>query len=160
MDRKQRIDRPHMAKGYGISDDPSQGMLTWEWARARLEASRNYWVATVRADGRAHAMPVWGVWLDDELWFGTDPDSVKGRNLARRADCVMHLESGDDVVILEGSARVNADPGTMRRVCDAYEAKYTFRPNESDAFRVFAPTRVLLWREQDFPTSATRITFG
>lgn len=158
MDRTPRVDRPQMPAGYGISDDPQNGTLTWEWARERLTASRNYWIATARADGRAHAMPVWGVWLDDELWFGTDPDSVKGRNLARRPDAVVHLESGDDVVILEGRARVNADSAAMRHVCDLYEAKYAFRPAESDAFWVFAPDRALLWREADFPTSATRVS--
>jgi hypothetical protein len=74
--------RPRFAPGYGISDD-AEGMLPWSWAVERLTAGRNYWVATTSPDGRPHAMPVWGVWLDDGLWFGTSGRSRKGRNLAR-----------------------------------------------------------------------------
>lgn len=158
-DAAPRIDRPHMPGGYGITGDPGAAALTWDWASERLEASRNYWIATSRGDGRAHAMPVWGVWLGDQLWFGTDPASIKGRNLSRQSDAVVHLESGDEVVILEGHARRNEDAAAMRRICDVYEAKYAFRPGEGDDFWTFTPDRALLWREADFVNSAVRITF-
>ncbi|MEI6136703.1 MAG: pyridoxamine 5'-phosphate oxidase family protein [Chloroflexota bacterium] len=36
-----------------------------ERALARLRTAMNYWIATTRPDGRPHAAPVWGVWLDD-----------------------------------------------------------------------------------------------
>ena len=53
-------------EGYGLSES-EEGMLSWGWAVERLVAARNYWVSTTRPDGRPHAMPVWGVWLDDAL---------------------------------------------------------------------------------------------
>ena len=53
-------------KGYGIPES-EEGMLRWNWAAERLEQARNYWVSTSRPDGRPHAMPVWGIWLDDAL---------------------------------------------------------------------------------------------
>ncbi len=72
--------------------------------RTSCSPRRNYWVCTTRADGRPHAMPVWGLWLDDAVLFSTDPESVKARNLAARPDVVVHLESGDDVVVVDGRA--------------------------------------------------------
>ena len=59
-----RSGRPHMP-GYGIlGPDGGTGLLPWSWAEERLRDSRNYWLATVRPDGRPHVMPVWAVWDD------------------------------------------------------------------------------------------------
>lgn len=66
--------------------------------------ARNYWVVTTRSDGKPHSVPVWSIWLDETFYFGTDRRSRKGRNLATNPGLVVHLESGDDVVILEGVA--------------------------------------------------------
>ena len=46
----------------------------------------------------------------------------------------------------------------LQRLADAYEAKYDHRPTDeqTDGVYVVRPARVLAWREQDFPTSATR----
>ena len=63
--------RPYMP-GYGIPKERA-GMLPWSFAKERLATSHDYWLATVWPDGRPHVMPVWGAWLDDELWFSTDP---------------------------------------------------------------------------------------
>src|SRR3712207_2502017 len=151
-----RTDRPDM-EGYGITTD-REGMLAWSWASEQLAAARNYWVSTTRPDGRPHAAPVWGVWLDETFYFGTGSTSRKGRNLARNPAVVVHLESGDESVILEGVAEPVTDPSLLQRYADAYEAKYQFRPDTSNpegTFRLRA--RVAFgWRERDFPTSATR----
>lgn len=127
-----------------------------------LVAARNYWVATARPDGRPHASPVWGLWLDGAFLFATDPASQKGRNLAANPDLVVHLESGDDVVILEGRAEEVADPSLLERFTEAYEDKYQVRPEvdpaQSGVYRL-RPRVVFAWRERDFPTSATRWRF-
>ena len=61
--------RPHMP-GYGIAGPTEgRGLLPWSWAEERLTRSHDYWVATVRADGRPHLMPVWGAWDGGALWF-------------------------------------------------------------------------------------------
>ena len=77
-------------------------MVSWEWAVERLEAARNYWLATTKADGSPHAMPVWGLWLDGVVLFSTSPDSIKARNFGRDPRAVMHVADGEDIVILEG----------------------------------------------------------
>lgn len=155
------VERPNIIPGYGISTD-ADGMLPWEWVTEWLTSSRNYWIGTTRADGRPHTIPVWGLWLDEAVYFSTDPESWKGRHLAARPDAVIHLESGDEVVICEGTIeRVMAD-GLPAGFVPAYAAKYGHEMDTSDlafGFYRMRPSRVLAWREQDFPTSATRFSF-
>jgi len=145
-----RADRPRFSASYGISSG-DEGLLTWDWALERLGASRNYWISTTRADGRPHAMPVWGVVWEGALWFGTG--GVKQRNLERTGQLVAHTESGDEVVILEGTAALHAVP---RGLVDVYEAKYAYRPSDDSRFFRVDPAVAYAWREADYPTSATR----
>ena len=149
-----RSSRPSFESGYGVSTE-AEGMLPWSWADERLAASRNYWVVTAGADGEPAAAPVWGVWADSAVYFGTDPNSGKGRNLARDPRVVVHLESGDEVVILHGEAEVvEVDDSVL----DAYEAKYGYRPPGKRLFRL-RPRRALAWLEADYPKTATRFDF-
>jgi PPOX class probable F420-dependent enzyme len=152
--------RPRMDKGYLIPDTPPQ--LEWGWVEEQLAKSRNYWITTVRKNGRAHAMPVWGLWMDGAVMFSTGRGSVKARNIARDAEMVVHLESGDEVVIIEGRAEVETDKQVLGRFVEAYEKKYDFRPDPNDGegmyYRV-RPRVVLAWTEKDFQNSAARWEF-
>ena len=156
--------RPAM-QDYGISDEPD-GLLPWSYASQQLTAARNYWIGSTRPDGRPHAAPVWGVWLDGVLYFGTGSGSVKARNLAANPALVVHLESGDEVVILEGEAQwlTDVDPALWERIADHYAAKYPgFRPDPPSPqgpFVALRPKIAFGWLEQDFVRSATRWTFG
>lgn len=149
-----------MTPAYGISADPRSG--EWSEIAGKIEASRNYWICTTRKDGRPHAMPVWGVWLDGALYFSTDPNSVKGRNLRRTGQVVVHLESGDDAVIIEGTIEQVTDRATLTAFADVYNTKYQFRPDPDDpnglTVRV-VPSVANTWLERDFPNSATRWEF-
>jgi Pyridoxamine 5'-phosphate oxidase len=144
-----RASRPGFGPRYGISES-EEGLLSWEWALERLTASRNYWISTTRPDGRPHAMPVWGVVHEGELWFGTG--GVKARNLRRTGQLVAHTESGDECVILEGTAE---ERETTETLLGAYEAKYDFRPDRGRLW-VVRPSLAYAWRERDYPQSATR----
>jgi hypothetical protein len=93
------------------------------------------------------------VWADGAVYFGTNPRSQKGRNLARDPRVVVHLESGDEVVILHGEVERSE---LEEPIADAYEAKYDYRP--PGLLRV-RPRRALAWLETDFPTTATRFDF-
>ncbi len=148
-----------MPAGYGVPTDASgSGLIPWSWADGRLTASRNYWLCTTRADGRPHAAPVWGVWHGGRVWFGTDPASQKGRNLARSPEAVVHLESGDETVILEGTVEIVRDADALAPVLDAYEAKYGMRP-ETGGLYAFRPRVANTWTESDFTHTAVRWTF-
>jgi hypothetical protein len=146
--------RPAFDPGYGISND-DEGMLPWSWADERLAVSRNYWIVTSGEDGEPSAAPVWGVWADGAVYFGTNPRSRKGRNLARDPRAVIHLESGDEVVILHGEVEIYEVEDS---ILDAYEAKYGYRPPGKSLFRL-RPRRALAWLEADFPKTATRFDF-
>lgn len=154
-----RRSRPGFGPSYGISTD-EDGMLEWRWADARLSASRNYWIASTSPDGRPSVVPVWGVWVDGAVYFGTNSQSRKAQNLERDPRVVVHLESGDDVVILHGEIErfVLTDP-----IADAYSEKYDYRPNpdetSAEGWYRLRPRRALAWLERDFPNTATRFDF-
>lgn len=105
---------------------------------------------------------VWGVWLDGALYFGTDRRSRKARNLATNQGTVIHLESGDDAVILEGVAEEIAGRSVIGRIDAAYLAKYKMRLTEAPGELVICAVRphvTLARRERDFPRTATRWRF-
>jgi PPOX class probable F420-dependent enzyme len=137
--------------------------LAWDWARRRLVTAHNYWISTTRPDGRPHAMPIWGLWIDETFLFSTARRSRKARNLARDPRLIVHLESGDQTVILEGRAREITDRALLDRYATTYHSKYRYRPDPADRAQVtygVRPARAYAWRERDFPASATRWRFG
>ncbi len=136
-------------------------MLAWKHVVEKLTNARNYWVCTTRADGRPHAMPVWGFWHDNAVVFGTGTATVKGRNLKANPNVVIHLESGDDVVILECVAE-EADYAAVVKEVDAMcRKKYNMAAQvmPESVMYIARPRVALAWREKDFPTSATRWVF-
>lgn len=154
--------RPTM-KNYGIHET-EEGLLDWSWVSEQLTQSQNYWIATTRPDGRPHAAPVWGVALDDVVYFGTSKDAVKTRNLQANPQVVLHLESGDDCVIIEGEVVEITDIAILEKMATAYPTKYpSFKPTaeELQANMNYAvkPKIVMAWKESDFPKTATRWLF-
>jgi hypothetical protein len=135
--------------------------LPWSHAEERLQRSRNYWICTSRPDGRPHSAPVWGFWHAGALYFGTHGDTRKAQNIFRNPNVSVHLESGDDVVILEGEA-TQVDEKALARELDAAARKKYGMPmvivSGAVAFCV-RPRVVLAWTEQDFPNNSTRWDF-
>ncbi len=161
-DGKPTRTRPHMPD-YGITS-AAEGMIAWEWVDEQMGEARNYWVCSTRPDGRPHASPVWGVWLDGALYFASALSSRKARNFTANPEAVVHLESGDDVVILEGVVEVVRDPALLERIVDVYEAKYPpERPDTSEEsgalFFTLRPRVAFAWQEHSFPNTATRWRF-
>jgi hypothetical protein len=152
---------PHVPALYGLK--PRKKYLPWSHAEERLTRSRNYWICTARPDGRPHSIPVWGFWAGGAFYFGTGRSSRKGKNLAHNSAVSVHLESGDDVVILEGSAVEVSDKATLKRLDGLSKKKYkmplTTIPGETVLYGV-CPRVVLAWTEKDFPNNATRWEFA
>jgi general stress protein 26 len=152
---------PQVPSLYGMKSPHK--FLPFAHADERLTKSRNYWICTSRPDGRPHSIPVWGFWLDGALYFGTARATRKARNLAHNPAISVHLESGDDVVILEGiAAEVDLnDKPIFQKLDAACRAKYKMPlmvMPESVVYRV-QPRVVLAWTESDFPNNATRWQF-
>lgn len=160
MSQRPRATRPHMP-GYGLPEG-DQGLRPWSWAEQILADGHNYWVATVRPDGRPHAMPVWAVWLDGALWFSTGAESRKARNLAARAECSVGTERGPNAVIVEGAATRLAAADAPPGVAAAYGRKYGGGyPGDSPLFRVAPRVAFGFSEEADaFGESATRWVFA
>jgi hypothetical protein len=150
-----------MPEGYGLLG-PSEGagLIDWATVEAQLASARTYWIATTRPDGRPHVAPVWGVWVEGALYFGTHDASRKGRNLQAAPHAVVHLESGDEVVIVEGIVGRAAGEAVML-ASERYAAKYDLPEGLGVASALaLRPSLALAWREQDFPGSATRWRFA
>jgi hypothetical protein len=155
--------RPHMP-GYGlVGAGDGSGLFPWSRVGQHMVAARNYWIVTTRPDDRPHCAPVWGVWLDETFFFGTGRHSRKARNLAANPALVVHLESGDDVVIVEGVAEEVADPALLGRLDVAYFEKYQVHVVEASSqepFFAVRPTVAFAWLERDLGGSATRWSFA
>lgn len=121
-------------------------LLPWGWAVARLQTSRNYWIGTTRPNGRAHARPVWGVWLDGAFYFSTG--SLAARNIKTNPEITVHLESGSEVVILEGYVETVTDQELVARVAAANNEKYSWDLDPSNLpgpFLVVRPRVAFGW---------------
>lgn len=156
-----------MPQGYGVPDT-DEGLLDWPWAVERLESALNYWFSSTRPDGRPHAMPAWAVWLDGALYFEGSPATRRARNIAANPEVVVHLESGDEVVILEGRAEDAAAPerALAERLAAEFTAKYgntrwEYRPEpdqwDSGGLWALRPRVAFAW--SDYPRDATRWRF-
>jgi general stress protein 26 len=100
----------------------------WPDARSTIEAAPVWWITTVRADGRPHVTPLLAVWQDDALHFCTGPEEQKARNLEANPNCALTTgvntqDDGLDVVV-EGEAVRVTDEARLRRLADAWVAKY------------------------------------
>jgi hypothetical protein len=156
-----KVGLPDVPPLYGMKSP--HHFFPFSHAEARLAQSRNYWICTARPDGRPHSIPVWGFWIEGALYFGTSRTSRKARNLAHNPALSVHLESGDDVVILEGKAvEVDLkDKVTFQKVDSASRDKYKLPLMVVPASVLYSvrPRVVLAWTEKDFPNNATRWRF-
>ena len=90
-----------------------------------------YWIVTVRAGGRPHAVPLVGVWQDGAFVFCTGPEEQKQRNLdgnrhvavTTGATGAQGWDVGTDIVV-EGSAERVTDGAALELLAAAWFAKY------------------------------------
>jgi Pyridoxamine 5'-phosphate oxidase len=158
--------RPTMPAGYGLPET-TDGLLSWHDVEERLVASKNYWLATVRPDGTPHSVPRWGVWVDGRFYYDGAPTTRHVRNVEKNPACTLTLESGTEVVIVEGvSTATSADPADLGARLAAAFGKYApeYAPTADSwagegggGLRVITPRRALAWFA--FPTDCTRFVF-
>jgi PPOX class probable F420-dependent enzyme len=106
---------------------PDRSMSPAEWRAFLLDPPRPGVVATVRADGRPHAAPVWFDLEGAAIVFNTGAATVKGRNLARdpRATlCVQDDRPPYSFVLIEGSVELLDDPVYVRDVATRLGGRY------------------------------------
>ena len=118
----------HIDPRYG---DASATAPPWDTVERLLTDAQLYWIVTVRADGRPHAVPLVGVWHDGAFAFCTGPDEQKHRNLEGNKQVAVTTgstgalgwDSGKDVVV-EGTAVRVTDAKTLQTLADGWTAKY------------------------------------
>jgi nitroimidazol reductase NimA-like FMN-containing flavoprotein (pyridoxamine 5'-phosphate oxidase superfamily) len=116
--------------------DPRYGNVSatappWDDIQRLLTDAQLYWIITVRADGRPHAVPLVGVWHDGAFAFCTGPEEQKQRNLDANAQVAVTTgstgtngwDSGKDVVV-EGTAVRVSDVEALQVLAAAWFAKY------------------------------------
>ncbi len=166
-------DRPRLPEGYIPPEvdgaDGAGRFLDWSTIDARLTDELHYWLATTRPDGRPHVVPRWGAWLDGRLHYDGSPDTVHARNLAANSACALHIGSGADAIILEGTSSpsdpvpVEAGEPIAAEIARKYgEHGYGPEPGSwsgSDAggLAIFTPVKAMCWF--DFPNDLTRFRF-
>ena len=165
MSRIVETSRPE-APGYFEPPGKGRGLLDWSVTEQRLVAARNYWLATASAEAVPHAMPVWGVWREGCFLFSTGPQTRKARNLAGNPRAVVHLESGAQVVIVEGVVREILALNEIEAFVAEYNPKYRWNFTAADLgsgglFEV-RPVKAFAWlgdEGTDFSATGTRWVF-
>ena len=126
---------------YGRPSEASP--LAWSWVEAELVRAGTYWI-TARGAGHPHPRPVWGVWDDGWLHLSIGSPVVAGL-LDLDPAVSVHLDSGVDVVIVEGRVAGSADASRLYQAYnDKYDWDYTI--DQYGPLTTVAPTKVLAWR--------------
>jgi hypothetical protein len=147
---KIKVMRPKLPKGYvdhPISEVP------WEEVQKRLRESKNYWMCSVRPNGHPHVVPRWAVYLDDKIYYDGSPETRHARNLVENPNISVHLESGQEAIILDGVCfSLKPDPALAHRLAEAYGTKYKsdgYAPTvdqwDEGGLYVFTPRQCIAW---------------
>lgn len=128
------------------------------WAREHLVADVVAWFTTVAPDGTPQSSPISFLWDGPTIFFYSQPDTPKLRNLEANPRVSFTLRSddlGDHALVIEGNAAIDRSiPPSDVHV--AYRAKYAvplahWEMDEADTARRFSvpiritPTRVRLF---------------
>jgi hypothetical protein len=163
--RPPAADRPFMP-GYGIvAPEEGSGLLPWSEVERRLSVAHDYWVVTVRPDRSPHAMPVWGVWLEDRIWFSSGRRSRKARNLEADPRCTITTDDARDPVVVDGVAERLSGTEEIATFVAAVNIKYDasistdFQDPAVNGTYAVRPVRVIALSGADFTGSPTRWRF-
>src|SRR5262245_59047983 len=96
------------------------GFIPWSKVDLPLHSFRSIWISTTRPDGRPHTVPVWYWWDGHALYFATQRQSQKAKNLMRQPWAIVHAGDGDDVIILEGLVEEVSDVDDLARINAEY----------------------------------------
>jgi len=129
----------------------------------RLDAAELYWVVTTRRDGRPHAVPIGGVWFDDQLWLNTSPETILSRTLTRQNQALVHLESGSEVLIVEVRATRVPTSELPQEVVSLTQTKsgdgWDPDPEPPWAWFSLSPVTAMTWSYTDIRNTAVRYDF-
>ena len=158
-----KITRPIFPRGY--VDKPAS-FLTWDWVAAQLTESKNYWLCSVRPNGHPHVVPRWAVFIDGKIYYDGSPETRHARNIESNPQVSLHLESGTEAIMLEGTAVPAGKPSPElgKKLSQAYKKRYKDfgyapEPNAWDegGLFVFTPRQCIAWTS--FTENPTKFVF-
>jgi len=158
-----KITRPKFPKGYV---DHPVSFLTWDWVAAQLTESKNYWLCSVRPDGRPHVIPRWAVFVDGKIYYDGSPETQHNHNIEKNPSISVHLENGTEAIMLEGTSRTadKPSPELGKKLSEAYKKKYKdmgYAPEpdswDGGGLYVFTPRQCIAWSK--FNEDPTKFIF-
>ena len=158
-----KITRPKFPKGYA---DKPVSYLTWDWVAAQLRDSLHYWLCSVRPDGRPHVIPRWAVFVDGKIYYDGSSETRHNRNIEVNPNIAVHLESGTEAIILEGTSGPAGKPSPEfgKKLSQAYKKKYKalgYAPEprswDEGGLYVFTPRQCIAWSK--FNEDPTKFIF-
>ena len=132
--------------GYQMPEDISN-LLPWDFVSAHMAPSLHYWLATIAADGHPHTVPVWGIWYHNRVHFEGSMKTAWARHLVRDPHITVHLPSGEQVVIIEGTAHIiednDIDSDEWNKLDTLFQSKY--QVDKGSPYWYVQPRKVLAW---------------
>ena len=98
-----------------------------EWRTFVQAGTRTGKLATVRADGSPHVVPVWFVLDDDDIVFTTGASTVKGKAIARDPRVALVVDDERPpfgFVAIQGRAQTSDDLAELRTWATRIGARY------------------------------------
>jgi PPOX class probable F420-dependent enzyme len=93
----------------------------------RLRRELILWLTTVTPEGQPQTSPVWFLWIDGEILLDSRADTPRVANLRANPRVAANFDAdaeGDDVVSIEGVARIVREQAALADVPPAYLEKY------------------------------------
>jgi hypothetical protein len=158
-----KISRPKLPQGY--ADNPAS-FVDWEWVTSQLTQSKNYWLCSVRPDGRPHVVPRWGVFIDNKFYYDGSPETRHAQNITKNPFVSLHLESGTQVVMMEGISESAEKPTPefaiqlAQAIGNKYgDQGYSPKPDQWDngGLYVLTPRQCMAWTV--FSENPTKFVF-
>ena len=112
---------------------------------AKLSSEVDLWVASADATGDAYLIPLSYYWDGEALTISTPRTSRTGRNLIRAGTARVAIGATRDVVLIEGTVEVGADPELQERHAQA--TGFDPRTLEDYVYLRITPRSVQAWRE-------------
>jgi len=157
------VDRPRIPAEYGVPTSTDQ-LVEWSHVERRLAEARVYWVATSGSGGRPTVRPLDGLYVDGVIYVGGSPETRWVRDLTANPQVSVHLDGGDDAVIVEGEAELmmGADDELAERLAAVSNAKYPQYRMTAASYKGPGPfairiRKVIAWT--DFFKDPTRFRF-
>jgi uncharacterized pyridoxamine 5'-phosphate oxidase family protein len=97
---------------------------SWSATREIIAAGDWYWLATQHPAERPHVRPVLGIWMDEALYFCSNENARKAKNLQENVNASIAVADNKTHLVIEGQAVKVTDENLLRKVAEQYASKY------------------------------------